>query len=93
MILHIYANFNCLGEFFGTPLMEKITPEEMSKDYGQIVSGLDSKLLIKLKECDLFYLGSFDNVSGIITPKKEFLLHCGEVVSRYISGEKKEVSA
>lgn len=95
MILHIYANFNVVGEFFSSPIVEKITPEEISKDYGQMISGLDQVTLKKLSECDLYCLGSYDNVSGDIVPKKEFLLHCGEVASRFIKSDEKkeEVSA
>lgn len=95
MKLYIFANLNVLGEFFSTPMVEKITPEEMIKDYVQVVAGCSKDILEKLKECDLYCLGSFDNVSGEIVPKKEFLLHCGEVCSRFIKEEKKtdEVSA
>ena len=84
MILHIYANFNTLGSFFSTPVVEKITPEEMVKDYGQIVCGLDQASLNRLKECDLYYLGSYDNVSGKIEPKVDFLLHCGDICNKFI---------
>lgn len=95
MILHIYANLNCEGEFFSAPMFEKVTPEEMSKDYVQIVAGLDQSYLKRLKVCDLYCLGSFDNVSGEIVPEKTFLLHCGDVCSRFIKDvdKKDEVSA
>lgn len=95
MILHIYANMNVEGEFFSSPIVEKITPEEMVKDYAQIVCGLSRDALLRLKECDLYCLGYFDNVSGQIVPEKTFLLHCGEVCSRFIKDEvkKEEVSA
>lgn len=90
MILHIYANMNVVGEFFSTPIVERVTPEEMIKDYVQVVSGLPQEALMKLKECDLYCLGSYDNVSGVIVPKKTFLLHCGEVCSRFLKEEKKD---
>lgn len=94
MKLYIFANLNVIGEFFSSPIIEKITPEEMVKDYAQVVCGLPQETLARLKECDLYCLGSYDNVSGEIVPKKEFLLHCGEVCSRFIKEEKKdEVSA
>ena len=96
MILHIYVNYNVLGDFFSSPIVEKITPEEMSKDYAQILAGLDKETLKRLKECDLYCLGTYDNVSGEIVPKKDFILHCGDVASRYlkVDEEKKdEVSA
>lgn len=90
MILHIYVNFNVVGDFFSSPIVEKVTPEEMTKDYVQIISGLPQDALIKLKECDLYCLGTYDNVSGEIIPEKRFLLHCGEVCSRFLKEEKKE---
>ena len=95
MILHIYVNYNVLGDFFSSPIVEKITPEEMSKDYAQMICGLDQDVLKKLKECDLYCLGTFDNVSGEIVPKKDFILHCGDAASRFLKDEvkKEEVSA
>ena len=95
MMLHIYANYNVIGDFFSSPIVEKITPEEMLKDYAQIVCGLSEDYLLKLKECDLYYLGSYDNVSGAIEPNKQFLLHCSDVCSRYLKNvdKKEEVTA
>lgn len=95
MILHIYANFNNEGEFFGQEVFEHIDPDEMIENYAQIISGLPKVALERLKSCDLYCLGSFDNVSGQIVPEKTFLLHCGEVCSRYLKEDvkKEEVSA
>lgn len=94
MILYIYANMNTAGEFFSWPCFDKITPEEMAKDYVQQVVSLPQDALKRLKECDLYCLGKFDNVSGEIIPEKTFILHCGEVCSRFIKEDKKdEVSA
>lgn len=90
MILHIYANYNKLGDFFSSPIIEKITPEEMVKDYAQIVCGLSSEYLKRLSECSLYCLGTFDNVSGEIVPEKTFLLHCNEVCSRFLKEEVKK---
>ena len=84
MKLYIYANLNVLGGFFGSMITERVEPDEMIKDYAQIVCGLPQEALHNLKECDLYCLGSFDNVSGEIVPEKQFLLHCGEVVERFI---------
>lgn len=90
MKLYIYANYNQLAGFFGSVITERIEPQEMVKDYAQIVCGLEKKYLEGLKECDLYCLGSFDNVTGEILPEKSFLLHCGEVVSRFIKQESEE---
>lgn len=84
MKLYIYANFNVLAGFFGPSIQERIEPEEMKKDYVQVVAGLDEKSLNMLKECDFYCLGSIDNVTGEIVPEKQFLLHCGEVVERFL---------
>ena len=84
MKLYIYANLNVLGGFFGSVITERVEPEEMKQDYVQVVCGLPQEDLLRLKECDLYCLGSFDNVSGEIIPEKTFLLHCGEVTSRFI---------
>ena len=87
MKLYIYANFNVLAGFFGPSVQERIEPEEMVKDYAQIVSGLDERALARLQECDLYCLGIIDNVTGEIVPEKQFLLHCGEVVKRFMKSE------
>ena len=84
MMLYIYANLNIEGGFFGSVITERIEPEELKENYVQLVVGLDQTSLLRLKECDLYCLGKFDNVSGEIIPEKQFLLHCGEVVSRFI---------
>lgn len=89
MKLYIYANFNVLGGFFGSMITERIEPDEMIKDYGQIVCNLPQDSLLSLKECDLFCLGTYDNVTGVIEPAKQFLLHCGEVVDRFIKKPEK----
>lgn len=92
MKLYIYANFNNLGGFFGQFATERIEPQEMVENYAQVVCGLDKEYLFKLKECDLYCLGSFDNVTGEIIPEKSFLLHCGEVASRILGNSKDEES-
>lgn len=90
MRLFIYANYNVLAGFFGPAIQERIEPDEMIKDYAQIVCGLEEKSLNSLKECDLYCLGSIDNVTGEIIPEKQFLLHCGEVASKFLKEEVKE---
>ena len=90
MKLWIYANFNVLAGFFGPSIQEKIDPEEMTKDYAQIVCGLPKESLERLKECDLYCLGTIDNVTGEIIPEKQFLLHCGEVTSKFLKVESEE---
>lgn len=90
MKLYLYANFNVLGGFFGPMIQERIEPDEMQKNYAQIVAGLDVPALARLKECDLYCLGSIDNVTGDIVPEKQFLLHCGEVCDRFLASKVKD---
>lgn len=84
MMLYIYANLNVLGGFFGSVITERVEPDELKQDYVQVVAGLPQEALHQLKECDLYCLGRFDNVSGEIIPEKTFILHCAEVVNRFI---------
>lgn len=84
MMLHIYANFNVLGGFFGSPIIDHIEPEEITKDYAQVICGLSQEALAALNECDLYCLGSIDNVTGEVVPEKTFLLHCSDFVGRFI---------
>ena len=84
MMLHIYANFNVLGGFFGSPIIDHIEPEEMQKDYAQVICGLSQDVLAHLSECDLYCLGSIDNVTGEVVPEKQFLLHCSDFTSRFL---------
>lgn len=93
MTLYVYANYNVLAGFFGSFVCERIEPDEMVKDYGQIISGIDVEGLKKLKECDLYCMGKFDNVSGELVPEKTFLLHCGEIAERFLKGEDEDVKS
>jgi len=91
MKYYFYTNYNVLGGFFIPGVIcEKISPEEMKDAYVQVVAGLPQDALIALKECDLYCLGSFDNVSGEVIPEKTFILHCGDVTSRFIKEEVEE---
>lgn len=87
MKLYLYANYNALAGFFGPMMSERIEPDEIVKDYTQIICGLEQEQLKSLSECDLYCLGTIDNVTGEILPEKTFLLHCGEVASRFIKSE------
>lgn len=93
MKLYIYANFNVLGNFYSTPIAEKITPEEMQKDYIQIVAGLDPDTLNRLKECDLYCLGEYDNITGVIVPKVDFILHCSDACNKFLNPVNEEGEA
>lgn len=83
--VYIYGFMNVLGGFFTRTFTEIYTKEQ----YVNIVSnGLFSaprEQLESYKEIDLYLLGEIDNVSGEVTPCKEFLMHISEVASEVIS--------
>lgn len=82
---YIYANYNRLGDFYCGMMFDQTNPDDMKVSYRQIVCNLDEKALSFLKECELYYLGEFDNVTGEIIAKKEFMLNCGDVIDQVLS--------
>lgn len=93
MIKYCFAYFNKLGDFFGQPFFTD-TKDEFVKSLYQGLYGLKQEDLETLNVDDLYYIGSFDNVSGAFTPAKEFACSmsglCSEVlVKKY--GVKEDV--
>lgn len=81
---YLFAYYNKLGGFFGFPFA--VDHKESFKDvYRQSCYGAEKKSLESMKEEEIFYLGEFDNESGVITPEKEFYLSCDSIVSEVLA--------
>lgn len=78
---YIYAYYNRLAGFYGKPFFDNVKPEEFVPGFNQGLFGAPNEVLESLKEVDLYYLGSFDNVDGTIESKNDFLQHLSEIVA------------
>lgn len=83
MIKHCFAYFNKLGDFFGTPFFTD-QKDEFVKSLNQALYAAKKEDLESLKSDDLFYIGLFDNESGVFSPEKTFVCSmsglCSEVL-------------
>lgn len=90
MIKYTYAYFNKLGGFFGNPFYSDIEKDHFKEYLFQSLFAAKKEELAEISECELYYLGEFDNVSSEIKYEKEFLLNCSSVCEEILS--KKEAS-
>lgn len=65
MICYVYAFKNKLGDFFLTPFYEKQEKAQYLEGFNQSLYNCPETQLKALAECDLYYLGKYDNSSGI----------------------------
>ena len=72
MIKYCFAYFNKLGDFFGQPFFTD-HKDEFPAILKQNLFAAEKETLESLKEDDLYYLGSFDNVTGEIKAEKTFI--------------------
>lgn len=71
---YCYAYFNKLGDFFGTPFfVENEKKGDFVKLLGQVLFSSKQDELEALKEDDLYFIGTFDNETGVFEPSKEFV--------------------
>ena len=78
--------FNNLGGFFGEPVTVLFEPKTYCELVKQSVCSQDAKDHAKLKECDLYLLGTFDNISGELISCKEFVSHCSDLLPNVKEG-------
>lgn len=85
MIKYCFAYFNKLGGFYGNPFFTE-HKEEFVKSLHQALYSAKKEELESLTEDELYYIGSFDNESGVFTPQKEFVSDmsglCSEVLMK-----------
>lgn len=84
MIKHCFAYFNKLGDFYGQPFFTD-QKDEFVASLRQLLFAAKEEDLETLKEDDLYYIGSFDNVSGEFKPAKEFIASMSGVSCEILS--------
>ena len=72
MIKHVFAYFNELGGFFGKPIFSEFK-DDFVKEITQSLYGANQETLESLSDDSLYYLGTFDNETGLLESKKEFV--------------------
>lgn len=80
MIKYIYAFKNKLGGFYNSPFIENTKPEDYPEAFKQSLFCGPVENFERLKENEIYFLGSFDNITGVITACCNFVLDCGPVV-------------
>lgn len=90
MRLNIFAYYNVLGGFFGQPQFVVGDKEQHVEMFKQSLYRADVKTLRSLLEDDLYFLGVFDNESGVIESSKEFVMHCSDIASSILNVKKDE---
>ena len=81
MKIYCYSNYDVLGDFYSPIFCDQIKPEDLKTAYWQMLFNYNDDTLNKLKNHDLYLIAEFDNITGEIISKKDFLLHIDEVIN------------
>lgn len=84
MMKYAFAYFNKLGGFFGVPFFVD-HKEEFPKALRQSLFAAKKEQLEELSEEEIYYIGSFDNETGIFIPAKDFVTSLSGVVAEVIA--------
>lgn len=87
MIKHLYAYYNNLGGFFGSPFAVDNDAKQYLEIFNMSLYSQDRKTLESLCEDDLYYVGTFDTNTGIVESSKEFLIHV-DVLAKAVIAKK-----
>lgn len=85
---YLYAYFNVLTCIFAPVQTSDIKPEDYPDHFKEALTSVEPKYLKTFLEDDLYYLGSYDSVTGEIFPAKEFVLHCGDLATLILEKRK-----
>lgn len=81
MILHVYAYRDKKIGAFMVPTFTTDTKEVALEKLSRSIKVDDEKKAEKLKDLDLYYIGVYDDKTGILAPiQPEFLLSLDEVI-------------
>lgn len=72
MMKYCFAYFNKLGDFYGVPFFVD-HKDGIQEILHQSMFAYKKEDLDGLKELDLYFVGDFDNCTGILTGKKDFV--------------------
>lgn len=87
MTLYLYATKNKKSGNFGKPSGEIYEPEQAKAFYNISVKETPKEQAKLMCELELYYLGTLDTETGIITNKVEFLMDLGACYEQGTSSE------
>lgn len=85
MTLYMYAYRNTNGNFFGAPFNTGDDVDVTAEKYARLCFAADDKQLNSLVDDELWLIGTFDDVTGVVTPKHEFVINVGSIVSQVLA--------
>lgn len=90
MIKNVFAYFNVEAGFFNHPFYVNEDKEVFVENSIQSLAYMPVKLLEAASHNDLYYLGTFDNISCEFTAAKEFVCHFGVYAKEWLDKRLKE---
>lgn len=80
--MYVYAYRNSIGNFYGQPFITGDDVNVTSAKFSRMMFAADDKQLDSLCEDELHLIGTFDDITGELTPSKEFVLNMGALVTQ-----------
>lgn len=81
---YLYAYRNKLGGFFGNVFTDDHEPAVYAESLQQSMFGATIEQLGALCEDELYCLGTYDNLSGIVIAENTFILDVSAIVARLV---------
>lgn len=82
MMTYVFAYRNKLGGFYGKLFQSTLTSEVFIQQFQQEIFNASDEMLDSMSEDELYYLGTFDNLSGVFVSCNEYLLDCSALVKQ-----------
>lgn len=76
----MYAYRNSIGNFYSSPFFCGDGPEVTGEKFSHMLFAADEKQLDSLIDDELYYIGEFDDHTGLVTPVNEFVVNMGALV-------------
>lgn len=90
---NIYILKNKIAGYYEPPFINHYSKEEIKESYRRL-SILDAAAFTKqhFHECDLFLVGTFDDITGKIEllPEREFVIDLRDLYSQYLEVKKND---
>ena len=88
MMLQVYCYFDKKMSYYSLPIFKTEKKEEFTETFLRVLSSGKAELPVEMLDCDLYYLGVFDDKSGRfgLLEHPEFLL----TLSEYYKAPEKE---
>lgn len=79
MISHVYCYKRKSAGFAFNPIYSILEPKQYQESLSQNLYDMKYQELENYKDLELYYLGTFDNVSLKVDPKNDFMIDCASI--------------